>query len=142
MQSSVDEAAWGMCCENGQVRVPGDTLVERYVDSLAHGDTLQPIQVQLKYMVGTVMGLYYTHVCPNAQFVVYGASAVNYPYSVLGEPPMTNAAEHITKVPPNRKNYLLDNGYHMHHISHHLRYRVLSKHVCESCTPLDVFALF
>ena len=54
-QLSVDEVAWDKNREHGQVRVLDGVLVERYVDSLAHGDPLHPVQVLLKDMVGMAL---------------------------------------------------------------------------------------
>ena len=51
-QVSVDEVAWDKNREHGQVQVLDDVLVERYADSLAHGDPLHLVQVLLKDMVG------------------------------------------------------------------------------------------
>ena len=51
VQVSVDDIAWDINCEHGQCRTHNG-LVEKYVDSLAHGDPIQMIQVVLQDMVG------------------------------------------------------------------------------------------
>ena len=54
-QVFVDEVAWDKTCEHGQVRMLDDVLVEWYVDNVAHGDPLHPVQVLLKDMVGMTL---------------------------------------------------------------------------------------
>ena len=49
---NVDDTAWDINCEHGRTLDNG--LVEKYVDSLAHGDPIQRIKVILKDMAGMV----------------------------------------------------------------------------------------
>ena len=52
VQVSVDEIAWDIDCEHGQGGSLDNGLVDEYVDSLAHGDPIQRIQVILEDMAG------------------------------------------------------------------------------------------
>ena len=48
----MDDVSWDIHYEHGQCRTLGNGLVEQYVNSLAHGDPIQRIEVTLKDMAG------------------------------------------------------------------------------------------